>query len=298
MILFSRRFRPDLYSLLALFLLAAITFAVFFPAPSAAAINSELEAQIERYIKSLRGHGIIRGDERTAWLVFDFTSGTKLVSINENASLQAASMVKPFLALAFFHQVQAGKLTYGPQSRRNMELMIQKSDNEATNWVMRQTGGPAATEALLKQNYPSLCPRLNIVEYIPENGRTYRNRASAGDYGHFLSALWRRQLPQSNEILRVMGLPGSDRLYTKAREVPAGTEVFNKTGSTAMCCGDMGIVVAHGRDGRPYPYIVVGIIESGHPNNATYGTWITRRANVIREVSNIIYLAMKKLHPL
>ncbi len=281
-------------------LLLAVLFPVQVPlsaAPDASSIDSELEAQIERYIKGLRGRGVIRGDERTAWLVYDLSSESKLVSINEDAALQAASMVKPFLALAFFHQVEAGKLIYGPQSRKHMELMIQKSNNASTNWVMRQTGGPAATQALLRRHYPDLCRHLSLVEYIPSNGRTYRNRASAADYGRYLHALWHRRLPHSEEILRTMALPGPDRLYTEARRVPEGTKVFNKTGSTAMCCGDMGILVARGTDGKAYPYILVGIIESGH-RNTSYGPWISKRADVIREVSNIVYLGMKQRHPL
>ena len=282
---------PFLYPLIVAALACALA------GSATASIDSELESQIERYIKSLRGKGVIRGDERTAWLVYDMTSGKKLVSINENATLQAASMIKPYLALAFFHQVRAGKLVYGPQSRRHLELMIQKSNNDSTNWVMRQTGGPSATLSLLKRHYPSLCQRISLVEYIPKNGRTYRNRASAGDYARFLQALWTGRLPQSKEILRLMALPGNDRLYTKAKRVPTGTRVFNKTGSTAMCCGDMGILVAKGANGRSYPYVVIGIIESSK-RNASYGSWITRRANVIREVSNLTYLSMKKRHSL
>ena len=280
-----------------LFPLFVLSLVCLLACPASGAIDSELEGQIERYIKSLRSRGVIRSYERTAWSVYDFSSGRKLVSINEGATLQAASMIKPYLALAFFHQVKAGRLVYGPQSKRNMELMIQKSNNTATNWVMRQTGGPTATIALLKRHYPSLCQRISLVEYIPKNGRTYRNRGSAGDYSKFLYALWRGQLPYSKEILRLMALPGNDRLYTDAKRVPAGTKVFNKTGSTAMCCGDMGILVAKGRDGRSYPYLVVGIIESGRRNTA-YGPWISRRADVIREVSNLTYLSMKKRHPL
>src|SRR5690606_36687348 len=128
-------------------------------------------------------------------------------------------------------------------------------NNDSTNWVMRQTGGPAATESLLKRHYAYLCQGLRIVEYIPAGGKTYRNQATAGDYARFLHALWHRRLPYSEEILRTMALPGIDRLYTKVKSVPPGTKVYNKTGSTAMCCGDMGILVAKGRDGRDYPYL-------------------------------------------
>jgi len=264
---------------------------------NASAADSELEGEIERYVKSLRAKNGIRSDERTAWLVYDFTSGKKLVSINENAQLQAASMIKPYLALAFFHQVKAGKLVYGSTSRRHMELMIQKSNNTSTNWVMRQTGGPSATQALLKRHYPLLCQQLSLVEYIPAGGRTYRNRGSAADYARLLDALWRGRLPYSREMLRLMALPGRDRLYTNAKRVPTGTKVYNKTGSTAMCCGDMGILVARGSNGRSYPYLVVGIIESGS-RNRSYGPWISSRGNVIREVSNLTFLSMKKRYSL
>ena len=65
-----------------------------------------------------------------------------------------------------------------------------------------------------------------------------------------------------------------------------------------MCCGDMGILVAEGDDGKRYPYILVGIIESGRRNGSSYGTWISRRADVIRQVSNIVYLGMKERYPL
>ncbi|MDF1658298.1 MAG: serine hydrolase [Verrucomicrobiales bacterium] len=281
----------------SLFFVAAIVFTFIGTITPTATASTALEGEIEQYIKGLRGKGIIRSDEKTAWLVYDFTSGSKVATINENSQLQAASMIKPYLALAFFHQVQAGRIIYGSKSRRQMELMIQKSNNESTNWVMQQTGGPTATQALLKRHYPSLCQQISLVEYIPKGGRTYRNQGSAGDYGRFLEALWKGTLPYSKEILRLMALPGIDRLYTDAKRVPAGTAVFNKTGSTAMCCGDMGILVARGRNGKSYPYVVIGIIESGQ-RNTSYSTWISRRADVIREVSNIVYLNMKKRYPL
>jgi beta-lactamase class A len=280
-----------------LFPVLIIALSVLSAGLSCGATGNELEAEIERYVKSLRARKVIRGDERTAWVVYDLTSGTKLASINENTQLQAASMIKPYLALAYFHQLKAGRLSYGSTSRRHLELMIQKSNNVSTNWVMRQTGGPAATQALLKRHYPSLCKQLRLVEYIPAGGRTYRNRGSAGDYARFLDALWKGNLPQSKEILRLMALPGRDRIYSNAKRVPSGTQVYNKTGSTAMCCGDMGILVARGRNGRSYPYAIIGIIESSNRNNS-YGSWISSRGDVIREVSNRVYLSMKKRYSL
>lgn len=257
-----------------------------------------MNSEIDSYIKSMRARGTLRSDERTAWIVYDFTAGREVASINGSSMLQAASMIKPFLALAFFHEVEAGRLSYTDTAKRHMELMIQKSNNDSTNWVMRQTGGPAATEAILRRNYPAVSQQIRLVEYIPEGGKTYRNQGSAGDYGRLLHELWYRRLPRAEEMLRVMGLPGNDRLFTKVKSIPNGTRVYNKTGSTAMCCGDMGILVAKGRDGNSYPYAVIGIIESSRRNNSNYSSWISSRADVIRGVSNVIYLEMKKRYPL
>jgi len=283
----------------SLHFLICILLSLFLSAATVvSADDSGLTDRIDTYIKSLRAKGGLRSDERTAWLVYDFSSGRELTNINGNTPLQAASMIKVYLALAFFHEVDAGRIIYGQTARRHMELMIQKSNNESTNWVMHQTGGPAATQALLKRHYSSLCQQISLVEYIPEGGKTYRNRGSAGDYARFLHALWHRQLPQSEEILRTMALPGIDRLYTDVKSVPPGTKVYNKTGSTAMCCGDMGILVAKGRDGRSYPYLVIGVIESARRNTSSYSTWISRRADVIREVSNLVYLDMKRRYSL
>jgi beta-lactamase class A len=257
----------------------------------------DLEAAVEDYIKRLRRKGKIAKDERTGWAVYDFTTGEKLVTINENVQFQAASLVKPFIAAAFFHLVDKGRLIYGSKSRRHMERMIQQSHNGSTNWVMRQVGGPAVAERILKQHYPDIFRDVNIVEYIPANGRTYLNKASIHDYNRFLYAVWKDEIPKADEIKRLMSLPGSDRIYTGAREIPKGTEVYNKTGSTARLCGDMGILNVKGPDGKRYPYTIIGIIEK-QQSARNYSSWIRARSNVIRNVSNIVYKGIAQHHAL
>ncbi|MDX1497958.1 MAG: serine hydrolase [Salinisphaeraceae bacterium] len=257
--------------------------------------RTDIEAAVEKYVKNLRARGVINRDERTAWSVYDFTTGEKLVDINEDAKFQAASLVKPFFAMAFFHQVRQGKLHYGPQAKRHMRRMIQYSNNYSTNWVMRQVGGPAAVQRILSRNYPGVFENTEIVEYIPAGGRTYRNKASVHDYSRFLYALWNENIPGADEIKRLMALPGKDRIFTGARSIPKGTQVYNKTGSTAHLCGDMGILVVRGRDGKRYPYTIIGVIEKNR-RARNYSSWIRSRGNVIREVSNIVYDGITRHH--
>lgn len=258
--------------------------------------NSYFEQKIEEYIKQLRRKGKLRGDEKTGWMVYDLNRDISLVNINADQTFQAASMIKPFLALAFFHEVRQGTLKYGPQSRKKMEAMIQRSNNSATNWVMRQVGGPAKCQRLLTQHYHNLFKQLHIVEYIPKGGRTYRNKALPSDYIRFLRALWNDELPSSKEIRRLMSLPGRDRLYY-GTPIPQGTLVYNKTGTTAHLCGDMGILAPKTKNSGRYPYAIVGIIErSSRPSN--YKQWMQSRGGVIRQVSTLVYEGLKKKHTL
>ena len=255
----------------------------------------DLETAVEAYIKDLRRKGRISKDERTGWSVYDFTTGEKLVTINEEIQFQAASLIKPFIAAAFFHRVKKKELIYGPRSRRHMERMIHYSNNPSTNWVMRQVGGPRAVQRILEQNYPGIFRATSIVEYIPAGGKTYRNKASARDYSRFLYALWKGKIVGAREIKRLMSLPGSDRIYTGAESVPVGTRVLNKTGSTARLCADMGILSVQGPDGKRYSYTLIGIIEK-QDKASNYTAWIRSRAEVIRDVSDIVYQGIARRH--
>lgn len=277
--------------------LAAALLWLAAPAAAGSSVHAEtaLERAVDSLIAELRRRGEVRPDERTAWVVYDFTEDRKLVSINEDAPLAAASLIKPFVALAFLHEVEAGRLPYSAQERRRLEAMIQRSDNAAANWALRRLGGPAAVERLLKREYGGLLRQLKLVEYIPAGGRTYRNMASAHDYSRFLYALWTDGLPRSEELRRLMHLPNRDRLYEGARRVPPGTKVYDKTGSTSRLCGDVGILAVMGPGGRAYPYIVVGLIEKGR-SARRYGEWIRSRGDVIRRVSDLAYETMAARH--
>ncbi len=257
---------------------------------------TQIEKNVEQLIKKYRKKGLIRSDERTGWMVYDLKNNRCIVDINADVLFQAASMIKPFLALAFFHQVKNGKLKYGPKSRAKMEAMIVRSSNTAANWVMRQVGGPAQCQKILRQHYATIFKNTVIKEYIPQGGKTYKNSAIPEDYIRFLKALWNKSLPYGKELRRIMALPGRDRLY-HGTPIPRGTLVYNKTGSTAHLVGDMGILVPKTVGGARYPYAIVGIIErTSRPSN--YSSWVLRRGNVIRAVSTLVYKELKKKHHL
>jgi len=267
--------------------------------------SSSLQGQVIGLLRELRQEGSISPGERTSWCVSDLSTGEKLVSIDEDATRQAASMIKPFVAQAYFFQVRdsRGRIAYTDEIRSIMVRMIRHSSNQATDRlidiVSRNANGRGAkdVDAILKDNAGTIFQQTHIVEKIPADGRTYRNRASAHDYCRFLTALWTDRLPYSRELREIMALPNHDRISNGVDSMPDTVRVYDKTGSTAALCGDMGIIEAHDVYGRSRPYIFVGIIERPSPSKS-YGTWITRRSNAIRAVSNLVYLDMKERYRL
>ena len=262
------------------------------------AVQTHLRDAINDYVQKLRRRGSVANDERTSWYVHTLNDDRTWAAINAERPLQSASMFKPFVALAFFHLVARGKFVYGPRSRRNLEAMIQGSSNASTNWAIAQIGGPRKVQAILDRYYGDVLPETTIVEGIPRYGRAYRNRSSARDYVRFCRALWRNHLPESEELRRLMALPGRDRLATDVKDMPLTTEVLNKTGTTSHLCGDFGILVVPARNGSPpLAYTLVGIIEKRR-RARSFRAWSASRARVIRNVSSLVYRELKSAYPI
>lgn len=267
------------------------------PPPSASPAEGALSDAIDAYVKRLRQQGKVASNEKTSWLVYDLAHDRPLASINGETPRQAASMIKPFVMLAFFHQVSRGRILYGPVSRGRLEAMIQRSSNVSTNWAVDQLGGPSAVHRLLHDHYGVLVPKTRVVERIGSGGRTYRNAASVADYGRYLRALWRSEIPYAKEQRRILALPNRDRIFQGAPSIPAGTALLDKTGSTSQCCGNMGIVIARKAAGGTFPYVFCGVIEKDR-RAPSYGSWISARGDVIRGVSDLVYRQLKPAHGL
>lgn len=268
--------------------------AAAFPSIALAKSSSDLQRQLNQLVQRQRRQGRIARNERTAWSVYDFRSKTKLVSINEGRSMQAASMVKVFVALAYFYLNKQApkKYPYHAKHRRLMELMLVKSSNDATNQLMKLCRGPANVKRLCQVATRNRYKQLRIVEYIPAGGRTYRNKASAHDYSRFLYDLWYNRLPNSKELKRIMVMENHDRIATE--KMSQQLKIYDKTGSTGMLCGDMGIIQL----GKSRPaYTFIGIIEKSRKTRR-YGHWISERSDAMREVSELVYQFMITRHRL
>ena len=251
----------------------------------------ELNQIIANFIYQLRLEGRISADEKTAWAVSDISKGQFLAKINAENPLQAASMVKPLVIQAYFflNARNPQKYPISQAVRDDMYLMIVKSKNPATNRMISRCGGASSVQWILRNNAPKIFQNISIVESIPEGGKTYRNKASAGDYTRFLHALWHNKLPVSALLMEYMGMKNHDRISVNTQYIPPHLEVYDKTGSTSMLCGDFGIINYQSHNGLNYPYSFTGIIQKSRPAQ-NYTSLITKRSQVMRDISDLVYL--------
>lgn len=262
-------------------------------------IDSPLEAEIDRYIKSNRRQRRLASTDRTSFVVYDISKGKKVVSINEDQPMMAASLIKNFVMLVYFHEVRQGRLHHTNQNRRHLKNMIQRSYNSSTNYFIRLLGGPNRVNQLLRWNYPYF-EHTRIVEYIPNGGRTYRNMTSAHDMNRFYNQLWLGRLPHSPKMKHYLRLPKGDRLYDKTC-IPRGVHVYNKTGTVYGMVGDSGILVITDPKGKQRAYILTGIIEDRTKTNLrnryqSFGAWVSRRTEILRSVSEGVYEYIYERH--
>jgi len=253
-------------------------------------VESELQRQFEYFVGEMYETGNIKPEERTAWLAYDLIKKEPIISINADIPMQSASMIKPFVALAFFHKVDKGELKQTKESDRFLRLMLKHSWNTATNWLMKQVGGPEAVNDILYECYPDIFQQTEIVEYIPPGGLTYKNKASASDYNRFLNAIWNSELPYSDEIKRLMGLSNPGR----SGQILPDTEVAHKSGTTARMCGDMAILESKCKEGV-HAYTFIAIIDRDNSVDY-YLRWRRIKVNVIRKASSMVYDAMRETY--
>lgn len=269
------------------------------PSKYRSTIDSPLEANFESYIKSRRNRKILAGTDRTSFVVYDISKNKKIVSINEDRQMMAASLIKNFVMLAYFHEVKYGRQKHTSINKGHLRNMIRWSSNTSTNYFINLLGGTSRVHRILKNNYPYF-KKTKIVEKIPPSGRTYRNMTSASDLSTFFLRLWQGKLPHSEKMKWYFKLKNGDYIY-KQTYIPASVEVYNKTGTVYGLVGDGGVLVLQDPQGRARPYIFIGLMEDRTKTNRrnrwlSFHDWKNRRAYILRRLSEQAYKYIYEKH--
>jgi beta-lactamase class A len=132
-----------------------------------------------------------------------------------------------------------------------VELMLQRSDNTATNILTDLLGLEEINEACRRQGLTATCMPRYIMD-LEARDNNVENFTSATDMGHLLKAIYEQRVldaPSATQLLEILkGQRVRDRL---PRYLPRGVVLAHKTGLMKDACHDVGILY-----GRNHDYVV------------------------------------------
>jgi beta-lactamase class A len=286
--------------LVAAVVLLAVPLAGILPA-SASGIGgpmADFQAELSAYSLRAPGHvGIAIEDVATG-----ATSG-----INRGAEMPAASTIKIPVMVEVFRQLVAGNFDLNTKLRlrradkdrgygdlcdapvggsytvsRLLALMIDVSDNTATNMLIRLVGRQRINATMA--NYGLTHTRLR--DFIRTEGPSIRwtLRSSPADMAHLLGVMAKEQLVDewsSREMIQILG--GQQHNGLLPEPLPPGTRIAHKTGTLHDTLNDVGIVYGASED----PY-VIAVMTTDLPT-------LESGRRFIRGVSKMAYTALGKL---
>lgn len=150
--------------------------------------TSSLEAGVVHFLEDLYQSEHLNREDRLSMVVQDLTTGKQHVSIRPRKRVKSASLIKVPVFQAFLLQRFNQKIRHSNTTQKHLEQMIRFSSNESTNHILRALGGPARVWNILGST--GMYHELMLVEYIPKDGRTYRNKISASDLNQIFARLW------------------------------------------------------------------------------------------------------------
>ncbi len=227
--------------------------------------------ELDNFLAGVRGRfrGVI------SYYIEDLQTGRTIVW-NENQPLPAASIIKLPIAVSVFEQELAGKLQLdaevvlkptdkaagsGVLKRTRsgtkltvanlLELMLQRSDNTATNILTDLLGLEEINGSCQRQGLTATCMPRYIMDLTSRDNKI-ENYTSATDMGRLLKSLYAGQIldpPTSAQLLEILkGQHVRDRL---PRYLPQDVVVAHKTGLMKDACHDVGILY-----GRNHDYVI------------------------------------------
>ncbi len=245
-----------------------------------------------------------RAPGRVAIAVEDVATGLT-TGINEGREMPAASTIKIPVMVEVFRQLVNGdfdlntKVTLLKSDRdwgygslcdarigstytvsRLLSLMIDVSDNTATNMLIRRVGRQHINATMRELGLT----HTRLDDFIRSNGPIrWKLRSSPADMLHLLGAMAKEQLVDEwSSRAMIAILRGQRHNGLLPEPLPPGTEIAHKTGTLHDTLNDVGIVYGDGDD----PY-VIAVMTTNLPT-------LEAGRRFIRGVSKMAYAALGK----
>lgn len=228
------------------------------------ATDSDVEAKINDYLNESGASG--------TWAVYAKNlKNNSIVDINSSGQMVAASDIKLFIMEYLYSLVNEGNANESDFSS-DVALMIQNSDNDATNRLIDNYGMSDINKYITSKYSQSKLQR-KMLEAGAEN------YTSAKDIGTFLENVYNGNLISSNASSKMLGyLKNQTRTSKIPAGVPSGIVTANKTGELDTVENDAAIVYGSNSD-----YILV-VLSSGLSDTAK------ARENIVK-ISDMVYHA-------
>jgi beta-lactamase class A len=229
-----------------------VLVAMLSASPAFAATSPEMRSLEQQLSTMLAGRS---GEYGVA--AIDLKNGTT-VSINGDEAFPMASTVKVAVAAAYLAQVDHGRRSLndviaGTPARRWMEMMLIKSDNRATDILIKDLGGPATVQAWLSfHGMNGIRVDRTIAQLLSARRdlRDHRDSSTPNAMVRLLKTLDGGQvlMPRSRLVLLDMMSRCSTGKNRMRALLPAGTRVEHKTGTLDGLTDDVGFITLP--DGR------------------------------------------------
>lgn len=213
------------------------------------------------------------------WSVYakNLKTQTEKTKINSNYQMQSASLIKLFVMATAYQEMEQNNVSI---DKGLIEIMITKSDNDATNTIITTLGNGNAEQGMNKINSYAQEHGYEQTEihrlmlHAAVNGDNY---TSTSDVAKILEEIYNGKCVSKTASDEMLGYL---KAQTRTTKIPAGVPdnvvTANKTGELSDVENDAAIVYKEGA-----PYILV-VMSSGLSDTAK------ARSNIV-QISKIVY---------
>lgn len=152
-------------------------------------------------------------------------------------NLPSASTIKPFIGLTIMDKVQKGEMFYNEQIRKDLDLSLRLSDNDATNRLIEAAGGFDEVNSYIKSSTNS--DRTKINRFMMQKGR--ENTANAKDLSWAIYEIYRNDNIVANDMKKSLSNSSMKRAKL-LKNINPSYKTMNKTGELNRIENDLALV--------------------------------------------------------
>ena len=237
--------------------------------------NSSLQKNLENELKANPKWKKLIAQKKMAVGIVDLSNPNqvKYANINGNHMMYAASLPKIAILLAAMDAIDKGELKETPEIKKDMKLMISKSDNHAATRMIDRLGYQKIEDVMKDPKYMFYDKKngggLWVGKRYGGGGGTNReplkhlsHAASVNQVCRYYYLLANGKLvnyERSKEMLDIMGNPGLHHKFVSVLDkIAPNAQLFRKSGSWQTYHSDS--ILVWGRDPERR-YILVALID-------------------------------------